>query len=607
MISFSQIIQKLKEVFSKMVSGKTIEKELNVSPLISNQMADAIQLWEDMYKGKSPWLHEPTFNDPTRIVSLGLPQMIASEKARTALLEFKSEITTPMKEVETETDATNAVERNLESIANTPSEQNIPTGDKAGLPSDGVRSLIFHPRNTVKTLVPKGPTQRAEYLNKTYQTKVLSKLRRQIEYGIALGGLVIKPYVIVYDQQEKKQTGDNVLRLDAKLDKVEMLFDFVYATHFYPLAFNGSGDITEAAFIQHKVDRNITYSRLEHHKYENHTVTIVNKAFKSTAQVTNNEGVDLGEEIELNSVPGWENIQPVVIIENTDRLMFAYFKMPEANTIDMYSPLGVSGFDKAVSLIKDADMQYSRLLWEYEAGEMAIDIDRDALKDTEVRDRDGNLIMVSRMGHFQQRLYRPVVLENGAGNDTYQPYAPALRDNSFIQGLNTILTHIEDVTGLSRGTISEVDIRDARTATELKILKQRSYQTNADIQKAIQKCLDDLIYVMNVLCDLYDITPDGEYETSYEWDDSILVDVDEELNKRMILLQNGIDSKLELRMWYHGETERQAREALLKIQEENRQAVEDNLMTQMEFHNSGLDSKLQNSPDSFKEDVDNAE
>lgn len=597
MISFSQIIQKLKEVFSKMVSGKTIEKELNVSPLISNQMANAIQLWEDMYKGKSPWLHEPTFNDPTRIVSLGLPQMIASEKARTALLEFKSEITTPMKEVEVEDNSLNAVERFDNSLAQT--EKNS-LNNNAKAPESGIRTPMFHPKNTVKELVPKGPTERAEYLNKTYQTKVLSKLRRQIEYGIALGGLVIKPYVIVYDQQEKKQTGDNVLRLDAKLDKVEMLFDFVYATHFYPLAFNGSGDITEAAFIQHKVDRNITYSRLEHHKYENHTVTIVNKAFKSTAQVTNNEGVDLGEEIELNSVPGWENIQPVVIIENTDRLMFAYFKMPEANTIDMYSPLGVSGFDKAVSLIKDADMQYSRLLWEYEAGEMAIDIDRDALKDTEVRDRDGNLIMVSRMGHFQQRLYRPVVLENGAGNDTYQPYAPALRDNSFIQGLNTILTHIEDVTGLSRGTISEVDIRDARTATELKILKQRSYQTNADIQAAIQKCLDDLIYVMNVLCDLYDITPDGEYETSYEWDDSILVDVDEELNKRMILLQNGIDSKLELRMWYHGETERQAREALLKIQEENRMAVEENLMTQMEFHQSGLDSSMQQSPDNFK-------
>ena len=595
MISFSQIIQKLKEVFSKMISGKTIEKELNVSPLISNQMANAIQLWEDMYTGHSPWLKEATYNDPSVVVSLGLPQMIASEKARTALLEFKSEITTPMKEVEVEDNSLNAVERFNNSLDQT--EKNSQNSE-ANPAEGGVRTPMFHPRNTVKELVPKGPTERAEYLNKTYQCKVVPKLRRQIEYGIALGGLVIKPYVIVNDTTKKKVNAENTLVLDAKLDKADIEFDFVYANHFYPLAFNGSGDVTEAAFIQFRVNKNITYSRLEHHKYENHTVTIVNKAFKSTAQVMNNEGIDLGQEIPLNSVSGWENIQPVTVIENADRLMFAYFKMPEANTIDMYSPLGVSGFDKAVNLIKQADIQYSRLLWEYEGGEMAIDIDRDALRDTEVRDPDGNVIMVSKMGHMQQRLYRPVDLN--AEGDTYNIFAPTLRDASYIQGLNTILTHIEDVTGLSRGTISEVTMNEARTATELRILKQRSYQTNADIQRAIQKCLDDLIYVMNALCDLYDITPSGEYEVSYEWDDSILVDVDTELGKRLTLMQNGIMGKEELRMWYMGETERQAREALLKVQEENRLAVEDNLMTQMEFHNSGLDSKMQQSPDNFK-------
>ena len=595
MISFSQIIQKLKEVFSKMVNSRTIEKELHIAPLVSNEMATHIQLWQDMYMGHSPWLKEaPTYNDPTVIVSLGLPQMIASEKARTALLEFKSEITTPMKEVEIEDNSINAVERFNTSLDTEKNSQN----NEGKAPEGGVRTPMFHPRNTVKELVPKGPTERAEYLNKTYQCKVISKLRRQVEYGIALGGLVIKPYVIVNTPKEEGERPDNVLVMKDKLDKADIEFDFVYADHFYPLAFNGSGDITEAAFIQHRIDKDITYSRLEHHKYQNHMVTITNRAFKSTAQVMNNEGVDLGQEIPLTAVPGWENIQPVTVIENANRLMFAYFKMPEANTVDMYSPLGVSGFDKAINLIKQADFQYSRLLWEYEGGEMAIDIDRDALRDTEVRDNDGNIVMASKMGHLQQRLYRPVDLSSEG--DTYNVFAPNLRDASYIEGLNTILTHIEDVTGLSRGTISEVTMTEARTATELRILKQRSYQTNADIQRAIQKCLDDLVYVMNALCDLYDITPDGEYEVSYEWDDSILVDVDEELNKRMILLQNGIDSKLELRMWYHGETERQAREALLKIQEENRLAVEDNLMTQMEFHNSGLDSKMQQSPDNFK-------
>lgn len=610
MISFSQIIQKLKEVFSKMVRGKSIEHEVGVSPLISDQMADAIELWELMYKGQSPWIHEPTYNDPTRVVSLGLPQMIASEKARTALLEFKSEVTTPMKEVETprEEAGSNILERyktaesdnlSAENAENTQNQQ-INRGSD---PFSRYNTPMFHPQETVKELVPKGPTERAEYINKTYQKKVVPKLRREVEYGIALGGLVVKPYVILNKPVENNADSDNALTLNTKLDKAEIEFDWTYAGNFYPLAFNSSGDITEAAFIEQKIDKNITYSRLEHHKYisSKHQVIITNKAYRSTAQTTANEGVDLGQEISLKQVPDWEEIQPNTVINNVDRLLFAYFKMPEANTIDMYCPLGVSGFDKAIKLIKDADMQYSRLLWEYEAGEMAIDIDRDALKDTEVRDPEGNIIMASKMGHLQQRLYRPVVLDNGNGSDTYQQYAPTLRDTSYINGLNTILTHIEDVTGLSRGTISEVTMNEARTATELRILKQRSYQTNADIQKAIQKCLDDLIYVMNVLCSLYQITPEGEYEVSYEWDDSILVDVNEELGTRMALMQNGIMSKEELRMWYMGETERQAREALLKVQEENRIAVEDNMITQMDFKMNGMDSTLQQSPDSFRD------
>lgn len=589
MISFSQIIAKLKEVFKKMTSSKSIQNVLNVTPIVSDEMASAIELWEDMYEGKSPWLKEATYDDPSVVRSLGLAQLIASEKARTALLEFDSEITTPMKEVDTprESAGTNIVERVHDG-------DNQQQGQQFNQFSQ-YNTSQFHPQATVKELVPKGPTERAEYLNKTYQNKVVKKLRRQIEYGIALGGLIIKPYVIQNDTTKKS---DNSINTGTKIDKADIEFDFVYASNFYPLAFNGSGDIIEAAFIQRKVDKDTIYSRLEHHKYENHTVTITNTAFKTSANTMSNYGADLGQEIPLSMVPEWKDIDTVTTIDDVDRLLFAYFKMPEANTIDIYSPLGVSGFDKAVSLIRDADVQYSRLLWEYEGGELAIDIDKDALRDTTVRDVDGKEVIVSRMGHLQQRLYRPVDL--GATDDTYNQYAPALRDDSYIKGLNTILMHIEDVTGLSRGTISEVDVSEARTATELRILKQRSYQTNADIQMAIQTCLEDLIYVMNVLCELYDITPTGEYETSFEWDDSILVDVNEELGKRMTLMQNGIMSKKEVRMWYMGETDKQAREALLEVQEENRVAVEDNIMTQLDMQANGLDDTMQKSPDKLR-------
>ena len=268
--------------------------------------------------------------------------------------------------------------------------------------------------------------------------------------------------------------------------------------------------------------------------------------------------------------------------------------MPEANTVDMTSPLGVSGFSRAVKLIRDADFTYSNLLWEYEGGALAIDIDRDALK---VEDNNGKEI--TKLTTLQERLYRKIDL--GSSSDTYQIFAPTLRDANYTNGLNTILMRIEDTCGISRGTLSEAaDV--ARTATELKILKQRSYQTNADIQAAIEKALRDTVYIMNVYADLYSITPPGEYDISFEWDDSIIVDVDTELEKRILLMQNGITSRVENRMWYFGETERQAIEALQKIDEERNKDAQRNMMNEYDLNNRVMNGE--NPDNNIKESDD---
>lgn len=534
------VISKLKEILKGMIGSRTIEQQLHVTPTISSQMEEAITLWSNMYKNQSPWLHEPTYNDASRVTSLGLPALIASEKARTALIEFASEITAPTKEVEVEN----------------PNFQ-PPTEDEFGniIPS-------MEPK-TITEDQPIGPVERAEYLDTQYK-KLKKQLRKQIEYGIAKGGLVIKPYVVFnISEQETDVT-----------PTASIEFDFVQADAFYPLAFDASGKITEAAFIQTKSEKTSIYRRLEYHKWENNVVTIINRAYKSDNLTNDGDmtGLDLGHEVPLASVSEWKTFQPKTTIKNVDKPLFAYFKMPEANTIDTASPLGVSGFSRVVNLIKDADMQYSRLLWEYEGGELAIDIDRDALKT--VIGTDGSEHTVQN--HLQQRLFRKIDLGD---ETTYQQYAPALRDASYNEGLNTILMRIEDACGISRGTLSDsIDV--ARTATELKILKQRSYQTNADIQAAIEDALRDTIYVMNAYCDLYELTPDGEYDVNFEWDDSLIVDVDEELNKRLTLMNNGLAGKLETRMWYFGETERQAQEALIKINQESFQQEQNDFIAQ---------------------------
>ena len=565
---WSAISNKVKEIVSRMIGKKTIEQELHVVPAISNKMIEAIDLWTDLYEGRAPWLHTPTEVNPLSVRSLGLPQFIASEKARIALLEFKSEITTPTKEAE-------------------PVTPNYMNPNNIGV--DGTPEPLTSTHVVVDT-EPDGPTERADYLNMQYDA-LKEDLQTQIEFGIAKGGLVIKPYVVKHDGIAKPNANANTNMLtggEIPQSEYEICFDYVQANEFFPLSFNGSGKMTEAAFIERKVDKEIVYTRLEYHKLEDTTVTVINKAYKSTT--TSYSSTDLGQPIALSTVPEWANLEEETKIENVNRLMFAYFRMPEANTVDSHSPLGVSGFDKAIDLIRDADEQYSRMLWEFEGGELAIDIDRQALRFLEDPTDPNHGHSVMSKG--QQRLYRKVDLNE---ENTYNVFSPNLRDASLINGLNTILTKIEDICGLSRGSIANIVSAEAKTATELKIIKQRSYQTNARIQKAIEKALKDTIYVMNALCDLYNITPEGKYNVSFEWDDSIITDKNIELQNRILCIQNGIDSKLETRMWMHGETKQQAVQALKVVQQENIQAVEDNIAN-MQLMGETPDSKKQESP-----------
>lgn len=630
MALWTSIAAKLKGVLNKMVGTKTIERELNIAPVISQQMEIAIATWSNMYQDKASWIHEPDAKNPVRVVSLGLPALIASEKARTALLEFNSEITPVTEEFEVENP-----------------DYEEPKEDEFGniIPSTQ--------KPTIMEEQPVGDTTRAEFLEEQYK-KLKKQLRKQIEFGIAKGGLVIKPYPVYQEPfkenannspekqnnltqdenrvQGKETEGDvntvtgnkennnltsnvnvgdknvsNSKASDGGKQQEEQKptytieFDFIQADSFYPLAFNVAGEITEAAFLDVRVEKDAIYRRLEYHKWEKSTLTVINKAYKSSnveQNLTSKGVVDLGKEIPLTEVPEWSSLQEKTIVAPVSRPLFAYFKMPEANTIDMTSPLGVSGFSRAVHLIKDADMQYSRLLWEFEAGEMAIDIDRDALNFvTQGQGRDGKPFNRSSLGSTQERLFRRVDLGNEG--DFFNVFAPALRDASLVQGLNTILMRIEDVTGLSRGTLSDA-AAEARTATELKILKQRSFQTNADIQQAIEDALRDVVYAMNAYCDLYEITPPGEYDVNFEWDDSIIVDVDMELNKRMTLLQNGLTSKLELRMWYFGETERQAKEALQQVGNESSEQMEQDLMMQGNLNQMGAQFGNNNKENQFE-------
>ena len=331
-----------------------------------------------------------------------------------------------------------------------------------------------------------------DFINEEYQA-VVSDIRKDTEYACAKGGLAMKPY--------------------ASEGHIEV--DMVQADRFFPTKFNSRGEVTAAVFAESLTVGKKVYTRLEYHQHEGTMYHINNKAF--VKQDLDNVEV-LGKEVPLTAVPEWANLQEEVTLKNVKMPLFAYFKIPNANNVDDTSPLGVSVYSRAINDIKEADNQWTRLLWEFEGSELAIDADITLFK----KDDKGNY----EFPKGKDRLFRMMDLDDNA--EKYKVFAPAIRDENLINGFNAILRRIEFNVGLAYGTLSDPNTVD-KTAEEIKASKQRSYSTVSDIQKSLQTALEQLVYAMDVMAQLSGLSGRKKYEMSFDWDDSIVIDKEQEL------------------------------------------------------------------------------
>lgn len=366
-------------------------------------------------------------------------------------------------------------------------------------------------------------SERAEYLNEQYQ-KVIDDIRIVTEYAAALGGLIFKPYI----------DGENIA------------VDYVLADEFIPVKYDSASNITAVIFIERIRKGRKNYTRLEYHDLIKEGYYISNTAY------VNENGDDLlGYEVPLTEVDEWADLEPEILLTNVEKPLFGYLKMPMANTIDPRSPLGVSVYARAVDLIKEADKQYSRILWEYEGSELAINASMDLFK------ADNTL------PKGKDRLY--VKLDTDQ-EDFFKEWNPQIRDQSLFNGLNKLLQRIEFACGLAYGTLSDVQLVE-KTAEEIKASKQRSYSTVVDIQKAIKNALADLVYAMDVYTSLAELVPAGEYDISFEFDDSLVVDSKTE---QAIMLQEvsaGLIKPEIYLMRRYGVSEEQARKMMPSVNE----------------------------------------
>lgn len=368
-----------------------------------------------------------------------------------------------------------------------------------------------------------GDNDRSKYLNTIYQN-VLANLRKQVEYGCAKGSMVFKPY----------PSNDGIA------------VQYNAADSFYPITFDSNGNITQCAFTEQYTRGKEIYTRVELHSLADAGVQVYNFAYLSKT------GATLGSEVSLKSVKQWEDIESYGLLQGAKKLTIGFFKVPLANNIDPDSPLGISVYSRATKHIKIADKRYNQIDWEYDSKETAVHIASSLLKYDKTNDK-------FEYPGGRERLYRTLEYNSGAVDKPFMDtFSPDIRDESYYHGYNEQLRRIEFDSGLAYGTLSNVqDIE--KTAEEIRSSKQRSYATVSDIQQALQKALTDLVEAINFWVSAEDLAPEGNYEVSYDWDDSIITDNVEERNQDRQEVAMGAMTLLEYRTKWYGEDEETAK------------------------------------------------
>lgn len=369
-------------------------------------------------------------------------------------------------------------------------------------------------------------------INAIYQ-RFLRNIRANTEYTLGKGDMFFKPF---YNNGKIKVS-------------------CIHADKFIPVKFDGTGELLGAIFIDQIVKENDIYTRLEYNDLNDTTITIKNIVYKTNKNSANT----LGTKVSLSQVPEWKDIQEETQIENVNRLIGGYFKIPIANPVDNTSQRGVAIFANAIKTLEEIDKQFSRTLWEYEGSELAIDVDELMFK----KDKNNNPILPKG----KERLYRRLDID-GDKTNKWNVFSPVIRDTSLFNGLNELLRQAESQCGLSFGIISKSTEKE-KTATEIKSSKQDYYVTVSDIQGSLQTALEDLVYGIDVLMTLYGIPHKINPEISFDWDDSILVDSEKKQSQSLIERNAGLIDDIEYFIQTRDYSEQEAIEYVEKMKKRN--------------------------------------
>ena len=367
-----------------------------------------------------------------------------------------------------------------------------------------------------------GDNARVELLNKTGQS-MWKKAKKITSMGFGYGGVILVPYVkggkIFYNMIPQSRL--TIDEMDGEL-------------------ITGATVLAERKVITGTI-RQTTYLRWTNYQVKNGNMVI-------TQQFSDEKG---------NKIPTpdfWKDIQEVRTITNVDRVLFGYIKSPINNrkANDKYGVPITYGCEATILEIKTTLKQMIR---EYELKECFVGADVTMFNGKNALPQNG--------------LFKKI---DSTSDDFFEVFDPQFRD--YTTRLQELYKRLEHEIGTSYGILSEVDTQQA-TATEIKRAMYDTFTICDDMRTNIEKGLEDFFYACNVLANAYNLSPQGEYNLSFEWSYSLLEDTQTEWNQLTWGNNKGIISDVEIRQWLKPDESLEDSEKAIEEIRENQPKIED--------------------------------
>lgn len=284
-------------------------------------------------------------------------------------------------------------------------------------------------------------------------------------------------------------------------------FRFVVVPRYNVLVFarDAEGNMTDIGTVERSVSGNAYYTLLERRTVDDDGyLTIIYRLFRSY----NKE--NLGQEVALNSIPRYEQLEPeYTFTKPVGSVGLISLQMPMTNCVDG-SPDCVSVYAAAVGLIHNINRNEAQLNGEFDRGESRLVVSQDMLDDNKLKD---NVF---------------VGLDDDQQTVGITAFSPALREASFLARKQEYLRNVENVIGLKRGLLSEVEAAD-RTATEITSSEGEYNLTVIDFQRKWEETVKEALRVCGILGQLYKVP--GAHEVPDDaavinWGNGVLYDED---------------------------------------------------------------------------------